>query len=132
MIKTVIFAKIGHFCQKRLFLSKSSIFVKIGHFVEKWPSRHFGLNFSWRITDFYENNFEKFHFFAFNSIKNVQSWPCLRLCPVGFFFLECCAPINILKCNYLRFFSLLAVNILLWWLYIVMTKMNIKIWPGHP
>ena len=72
-------------------------------------------------------------FFAFDGRKNVQSWSCLRLCPVGFFFLECCAPINILKCNYLRFFSRLAVNILLWWLYIVMTKMNIKMkWSGYP
>ena len=90
----------------------------------------------WKFCQFFPkfcNFYTKRIIFAFDGRKNVQSWSCLRLCPVGFFFLECCAPINILKCNYLRFFSRLAVNILLWWLYIVMTKMNIKMkWSGHP
>ena len=61
----------------------------------------------WKLCQFFPkfcNFYTKRIIFAFDGRKNVQSWSCLRLCPVGFFFLECCAPINILKCNYLRFF----------------------------
>ena len=118
--------KIGHFNRKLSLLVKTCPFlvknflfaVQNGIFLSKL------VNILWKIADFnhkmtffevkpfwtrrFSTEIGKFwcknitlRFFAEN---NVQSWSCLRFCPVDFFFLECCAPINILKCNYLRFF----------------------------